>query len=440
MRKQPFDALAERAVIGAIVLDQSQFAIVSRLVNADDFYVPKNKTVYRAIEALVLRGDVVDAISIHSQIKSERTAGQLDSVAYLAELTDDCIPSHAEQYGRIIKELAIRRGIITAGQKIIEEGFNIGIEHNDLIERARNTVLSACESIHTQTAILVKDGVESAIEAATSDYVPNGVIYTGISDIDNFGGLFPQLLTILGARPSMGKSMLALNIATNVALSGKKVLYVSLEDISLFLHFRMLARFANVDSRKIRDRTLNFDEKNRVRNAREIVSCLPLWFDDTGGRTAIDIRRCVLSHADKEGCDLVVIDHLAHVSRQGKEYDALTAAVMQLGEIPKEINAHVLLLSQLNREVEKRGDRMPQLSDLRGTGEIEQRARAVWFLDYPKNYKQDSDPHELRFFCAKNTHGTTGMTNLHVDFSRMYVTNQRFSNQQQNIRESDSYN
>jgi replicative DNA helicase len=422
MREAPHNVFAERAVIGALVLDQTQYHAVRRVVGCTDFYTERHRCLFSAIESILGCGEAVDAVSIHSQMIADGTVDKLGTVAYLSDLTNDCLPSHAEQYARIVRGFSIRRNIIAAGNRVMDEGYNLRIENEDLIGRARTAIVSACESIRVDTAAPVKETIQEAVDASLCDRPPEGVVYTGISSVDTFGGMFPGLMTVLGARPSNFKSGFALNVAANAALTGKKVLYVCLEDTALFLQFRLLARFAKVDSAKLRDRTMSHEEKMRVGDAKDIVGCLPIWIDDSGGKTSDDIRRSVLSHKDRLGLDFVVIDHLAHVADRGKAFDAITDAVKNIGEIPKEINAPLLLVSQLNREVDKRSERMPQLSDLRGSGEIEQRARMVWFLDLPKSRDDKANPNELRFLCAKNTHGNTGMVNLHVDLPQMFVT------------------
>jgi replicative DNA helicase len=431
LREAPHSVFAERAVIGALILDQTQIHAVRRVVGVSDFYTERHRCLFLAIESILDRGEAVDAVSIHSQMTAAGTLDKLGTVAYLSDLTNDCLPSHAEQYARIVRGFSIRRNIIAAGNRVMDEGYNLRIENEDLMGRARTAIVSACEYVRVDTAVQVKDTIQTAVDASLCDRPPEGVVYTGIPSVDRFGGMFPGLLTILGARPSNFKSGFALNVAANAALAGKRVLYICLEDTALLLQFRLLARFAKVDSAKLRDRTMNHEEKMRVGDAKDIVGCLPLWIDDSGGKTSDDIRRSVLSHHDRIGVELVIVDHLAHVADKGKAFDAITDAVKNIGEIPKEINAPVLLLSQLNREVDKRSERMPQLSDLRGSGEIEQRARMVWFLDLPKSRDDKADPTELRFACAKNTHGTTGLVTLHVDLPQMFVTDWKGSKSEQ---------
>jgi replicative DNA helicase len=421
-RIPPYNEYAEKAVLGAIILRPSEYHACRRIVCADDFYMGKNRSVFSAIEAIMERGDAVDAVTIHTQTKAVK--GWDVEPIYLSTLTDDCLPSHGERYAGIVRALSRQRAVISAGQEIVADGYNLHEDPEEYVRRARQAIISACEDNRAQSARPVSETIGEAVSSSMLDEPPKGVIMTGIPSMDSrFGGLWPGLMCVLAARPAMGKTALALNIAVNAALTGKKVLFVSLEDIAILLQYRIIARFANVDSRKIRDRNLSPDERSRILGVMDRIASLPLWIDDQGGKTSDDVRRSVLAHADRNGVDLVVVDHLQHMADKARDsYTATTNAVRTMGEVPKEIGRPLLLLCQLNRGIEKRTDRIPTMSDLRDSGKIEEVARMILFANRPIEYDKTANPYMMNIVCSKNTHGVTGMVDVHADMAHMHIT------------------
>ena len=423
MLEYPHNREAERAVIGGIILDPRWFHEVSANLRDGDFYLPGNRAIFSAIRSLVESDSPVDAVLIYAELQRAGTEKHIGNVAYISQLTDDCIPSHSVRYAKEVHDLARRRAMIVAGVQIQHSGLSGKGSVEDYMSESRTAVVSISDEKTDQRARLLSETIESAVLESTSDCESEYAVKTGLDIIDGYyGALYPRVLTVLAARPGMGKSTFLLNVATNAALSGKHVYFMSLEDDRYFIQCRLLARFSDVDSLKIIRRRLADSEKDAVRQKKDLVGCLPITIDDGGPFTSEQVCRRVVAHCVRNPCDLVVIDHLGHVADTGKsEYEIATKAVKVISDLPKQCNVPVLLASQLNREVEKRVEKEPTLSDLRNSGEIEQRARAVWMLSRPHYYDNTKDPNELVFIVAKANHGITGKAKLWIDLPKMTV-------------------
>jgi len=307
-------------------------------------------------------------------------------------------------------------------------GMDSSRETDEFFAQVRRDVLAVVDGTEGSTgAISTADSVDGALDEINSEGEPKRLVKTGIGTLDReFGGLWPGLLTVMASRPSMGKSCTAVNIATNAALAGKRVLLVSLEDSRRFVLFRILSRLASVPLDRIVNRRLSDEERGRLAAQRDIVSCLPLHIDETPAMTAEQVRRLAMAHQDRHGLDLLVIDHLGHIRDKGRDlYESTTAAARTIAALPKELGIPVLLLSQLNRQNLQRTDKIPNLGDLRQTGELEQLARVVWLLHRPHYYSSSADPHELSLLVAKNSHGRTGALRLQVDLEHMFIGDQQ---------------
>lgn len=266
----------------------------------------------------------------------------------------------------------------------------------------------------------LSDGLNAiASEILDGKGVP-GRIKTGFHSIDNLaGGLYGELLTVLAGRPSMGKSALALNIAVNAAKCGNKVAYFSLEDARPFLQRRVLASLAGVPLSAIIHGNVQSEHFPAVLDAVTQVGAMPFYLSDRG-QTVAQIRQSAWALHVTEGLDFAVVDHLGYVADKGKEYEVVSEATRQFAFLAKELKIPLLLLVQLNRAAGTKEDpNVPTLKNLRGSGKIEEDARAVWFAHRPWHYDSSADPHEFQAHIAKNSHGQTGVALLFADFARM---------------------
>lgn len=413
----------EKAVLGAVIVDNRLGRFFAEL-EADDFYHTPHQTIYKATQLLLAEGKPVDPVTLFSALGDDekRLVGGIEGLNHLA----DELPTTAnfEHYLSELLELGRRRAMMQAALNIVEEGGKQSIDTPDFIARARAMVTNVSDQqAKNSNAIAISSLIDGALRELEEQSEPAGLVKIGIGTIDaEFGGLWPGLLSVLASRPSMGKSTLALNIAANAALAGKHVLIVSPEDSRRFVLYRLFARFANVALDRIVNKRLSFEERTLLHNVRDVVGCLPVWIDDTPSITSADVQSIAFRHADEHGIDLLVLDHLGHLRDKGKDlYESTTAAARTIVEIPKQLNIPVLCLHQLSRETEKRSSKIPELGDLRQTGELEQLARVVWLLHRPRYYDESKDQNELTFIIAKNSHGRTGKLRLHCDLQHMHV-------------------
>ena len=421
----PHDLELERAVLGAVILDNRLGSVVCGEVFLSDFYDVRNREIFQAMCQLVHESEPVDAVTIHGRLPG--AVKQADGmVAYLATLTDAVATlQRVESYIAKLKEIGKRRQLIESFSDLADLGYTEAVSTDEFFQETRRAVTEITDGGEDTRAEPIKDISEDVYKEILSKEQPKGLVKTGIHAIDSeYGGLWPGVVTMLAARPSMGKSAMALTVLANAALAGKKVLFFSLEDTKRFVMMRLFARFADVNLGKIIKRCLNFDEVKRLEGAKEILDYLPITVDDTSSYTPQSLRGRIQRQLDTEGVDLVVIDHLLHIKGSGNgRYEQITDAAEQTTQMLKECGIANLVLHQLNRENVKRENKTPTLSDLRGSGDIEQLIRVAWFLHREHYYNpEDAPENDATLLVAKNSHGPTGSVGLHCDLSRMVFT------------------
>jgi replicative DNA helicase len=340
----------------------------------------------------------------------------------LAGLTDLVATSTAvDSYVQIVRQAAAVRRIIYAAQDIAARGFGALDDSEEFAVQARTAIVEASRSaIDYHGARLVEEGA-LAIVRDVMDSKPPGALPTGFRTIDHItGGLWPSLVTIISGRPGMGKSLLSLHIGLNVARAGGKVLFFALEDAREFVQRRALAALGNLHMQRLTLNRIDRDEYPRLLNAMSVLDRLPLWIVERG-MTSQQIRQYALAHQAEHGLDLVLVDHVGLVMDKGEEYEVLTQASRTLVALAKEAAVPVVVCSQLNRKLEDRTDKRPREGDLRGSGHLEEDARAVWFCYRPGKYKPNDDAvrNEFELIVAKASHGPTGYVKLWCDLPRM---------------------
>ncbi len=426
-RVPPYDQGAEAAVLGSVLLNNEALARVLPIVAPGHFYVESSRRIYQSMIDISRSGKPVDIVTLGNHMMQ---LGQLERVGGAMAFNDltDAVSTIAnvEHYAKLVRSHAVVRKIIYASMEISAKGYS-GI--NDVpayVEEANRAMLLASQGLDVgngpqhidETLIEIFGELENGEE-------PRGMVKTGIGPIDSVtGGLWPGLLTVVAGRPAMGKSSFVLNIATNVALNGKKVLYVTLEDARKYVVMRMLSRYADIDLADLSLRKVKDDELRRLVDASNKLSGKkPIWIEDTTGLSSSAIRQIVISHKMYHGLDLVIIDHLGEVNDEGDSDTQITSnATKAFRDLAKDLDIPVLLASQLNRKVEERKDKRPILSDLKNSGKIEEAARVVWFLYRPGYYESDGeDWRELELLVSKANHGKTGTLRLFSDLSRMHV-------------------
>jgi replicative DNA helicase len=422
----PVNLDAERFVLGSILLDDSLFVQVAGTLQAEDFALEKHRRIFLRMAALNERAERIDRVTVFNELLKHNEAESCDGLSYLISL-DDGLPhiANIDAYVRIVRDKSTLRRIIFASQKLIDRCMLAEEDAGDILSGAEESLLRLGDDrvkaslLNTAQIIEQYDG---GINALLDPSKRIKGVSTGFVKLDEMtGGLHGGELFILAARPSMGKTALALNIAQHIATSKepKTVAVFSLEMSKESLLTRMLCAAARVDGQKFRAGYLNQDERRQLASAAHMLSSAPLFIDDTSGANLMDIHAKLRRLKAEQGLGLVVIDYLQLMSTPGRnenrnqEISKLSRGMKLLS---KELDVPMLVLSQLSRAVETRqeGDHRPQLSDLRDSGAIEQDADLVGFIFRPEVYKPERQ--DLRglaeLILAKQRNGPTGLVKL----------------------------
>ncbi|MGA0601166.1 replicative DNA helicase [Caulobacter sp. KR2-114] len=457
----PANVEAEQALLGVLLYDNAAYERLSDQLAARHFFEPFHGRLFGAIESHIRRGQLADPVLLAEQFQRDPAFIEMGGVRYLADLVDRApAAANAHDYARVIYDLALRRELIRIGGDIAQTAHegDPDLTARDQIEHAEQKLFSLAEAgtsstgFHTFDRSLAK-AVENAAEAYNRDGGLSG-ISTGLTDLDRMlGGLHGSDLIIVAARPSMGKSALAANIAFNVArryawepqpdgskktVSGGVVAFFALEMSSDQLAARLLADVTGVPSDRMRKGEINASEFGRIRDAAVELQEVPLFIDDTGGISISKLvarsRRLKRSH----GLDLIVIDYVqlitgSETQRSDNRVQEVSQITMALKALAKELSVPVVALAQLSRQVENREDKKPQLSDLRESGSIEQDADVVMFIYREAYYMGRAEPREgteehlawqeqmdkianhADVIIGKQRHGPIGTVKLHFN-------------------------
>ena len=421
----PTNVDAEKFVLGSILLDDSFYIQAAGTLEADDFSLEKHRRIFRRMGELQDRSEKIDRITIANELMKFNELEACDGLGYLVSL-DDGLPQipNLDAYIRIVKDKSVLRRIIFASQNMMNRCL-MGEEHPDeILAGAEETLLKLGEA-RVKTGLLdahqILESYEGGINAFLDPSKRLKGVSTGFAKLDEMtGGMHGGDLFILAARPSMGKTALALNIAQHVALRLKQTVAVfSLEMSKESLLTRMLCAAARVDSQRFRAGYLTQEERRKLNGALHELVEAPLFIDDTAGIHLMDMHAKLRRlQAERGKIGLVIVDYLQLMTGRGRfenrnqEVSALSRGMKLLA---KELNVPMLVLSQLSRAVETRqGDHRPQLSDLRESGSIEQDADLVGFIFREEVYQRDRE--DLRglaeLIVAKQRNGPVGTVNL----------------------------
>jgi len=424
-RVPPFDAIAEKACLGSVLMNNDVLPILMAIINPEDFYTEAYRHVYQGMLDLRTTGVAIDSITLGGHLKEQGKLERVGGAMIFSDLTESIATSaHADHYARIVRNHAEVRRMIYTAQEIFARGFN-GVEDvSEYLASSRKAITMASATTSGIGPVKVSDDLSAIYRELEANAMPAGLVKTRIGLIDELtGGLWPGLLHVVGARPGMGKTALLLNCACNAALDGRSALYISTEDARRYLILRQIARFADVDLNDLMLRNIHPDDWPRMVKGALQISNLPLWIDDTPGLSSVRIAQIAALHKQMNGLDLLIVDHLGELTDKGEnQTQVVENAAKGLRDIAKELDIPVMLAVQLNREVEYRKDKRPTLSDLRQSGAIEAVARIVWFLYRRGYYHQgcEDDP-DTQLIVAKATHGKTGTIRLWSDLSRMFM-------------------
>ena len=419
----PHDTEAEQAVIGSMLTDKDAIISAIEVLKEDYFYREDNKIIFSAIVNLYNRSEPVDIITVKSELSSIGKLEAVGGLEYLAELPEK-VPTTAnvEKYIKIVEEKAILRNLIKTANDIISMGYDETQEVDTIMDQAEKKIFDTIQSRNQTGYSSIKDIlVDTFIELEQLYNQKQHVtgITTGFIDLDEkTAGLHNSDLILVAARPAMGKSAFAINLATNAALKGNVgVAYFSLEMSKEQVTSRILCSEAMVDSNKVRTGTIDDEEWTKLANASGELSETKIYIDDTPGINIMEIRaKCRKLKLEKD-IGLVVIDYLQLVQGSGKRGSSREQEIAEISRslkiLAKEINVPVIALSQLSRAPEQRPDHRPMLSDLRESGSIEQDADIVIFLYRDDYYNEDSEKKNIaEVILAKHRGGSTGTVEL----------------------------
>jgi replicative DNA helicase len=433
----PQDIEAEKSLLGSLMLDKEAITKVADILHAEDFYKRNHQYIYQVIEDLFTRGEPIDLISVSSKLKERNQLENMGGTAYLTELINT-VPtaSHVMTYAKIVQKKRILRDLISAGTEISLMGYEEENDSDDLLDSAERRIFSITQKNLTQSFLPIKPYLEEAFERIERISKQKGAlrgISTGFNGLDSLlSGLQASDLIILAARPSMGKSSLALDIAKNVALKEKKPVGIfSLEMSKDQLIDRLISSESNIDSWKLRQGMLSADGDQNdfvcIQHALGTLSEAPIFIDDASSCSVLQMRAMARRLQASHGLGLIVVDYLQLIEPNNKIMNSvqqITEISRQLKGLARELNIPVLALSQLSRAVEQRTPKVPRLSDLRDSGAIEQDADVVLFI-YREDVYQEESPRKgvADIIIAKHRNGPIGRVELFFDKQRACFRN-----------------
>lgn len=424
MNVLPHDLLAEQAVLGSIFLDPDKIHIASEYLTKDSFFKPSHGMLFNIMQELSDKGDPIDPVSVKSALDSSGQFELVGGMAFLASLIN-AVPTsaHIEHYSKVVAEKSRARKVIEDLSQSISNVYDGKIDLNEILSQTEQNLstISNEQKKGFRTIIDVIDSTQSILDERSQKIGDVTGTSTGFTDFDQITtGLHEDNLIIIAARPAMGKTAFALNIAQNVAKnSDKPVAIFSLEMGAESLVERMLSAEGLIPSYHVRTGNLSESEWRRMISAQERLARGKIFIDDTAGIRISEIRSKAKRLAQENGgLGLIVIDYLQLIEGRGREnrQQEVSEISRQLKIIAKELKVPVIALSQLSRGVDQRNDKRPILSDLRESGSIEQDADIVAFLYREAYYKRDEqeEPDNVtELIIEKNRHGTLGTVQLY---------------------------
>lgn len=397
----PHSDEAERSVLGAVLLDNRLVHRAQEILGGGSFYSMRHQKIFEAIRVLGESGTPFDLVTLRAELERSGDLDACGGAAYLASLIDSVPRStNLEHYAKIVRDLAVRRELIRSAHQILEQALESSTTTDSVLDGAEKAILQVGKDRQRGGFLPIRIVAERGlrdIETLTKAPAPITGVPTGFFQLDQLtAGLQRSDLVILAARPSMGKTALALNIAAHAAVRAKVgVAIFSLEMSHPQLFFRLLCSEARVDAHRLRTGRVDEEEWDRIIQAYEVLCGAPIFIDDTAGLGILELRAKSRRLKNEHGFGLLIIDYLQLARGHGR-YDSRQQEISDISrslkELAKELEVPILALSQLSRAPEQRtGDRRPQLSDLRESGAIEQDADVVLFLFREEIYKRN-DP------------------------------------------------
>ncbi|MEG1929818.1 MAG: replicative DNA helicase [Anaerovorax sp.] len=422
-RIPPHNDDAEKSVLGSIILDKDALYEVLEILQPEDFYSEMHKEIFATIVEIHRKSVPVDILTVSEELKKKKSLDMVGGRAYIAALST-MVPStsNAAQYAKIVSEKAVLRRLIASASDIIEKGYQEKMDPEGVLDYAEQSIFQIAQTRQTRDYQNIKDvlwkNINRLDELSKMEGQLTGVT-TGFIDLDNkTAGLQKSDLIMIAARPSMGKTAFALNIAQHAAIKGNaSVLIFSLEMAAEQLGQRLLSMESRVEMQKLRVGNIERKDWDQINVALDALSKANINIDDTPGITMMEIKNKCRRLKAEQGLDMVVIDYLQLMSFEGKSesrQQEITAISRFLKQLAREMDCPVVVLSQLSRAPEQRADHRPILSDLRESGSIEQDADIVMFLYRDEYYNPESTdkPNICEINIAKQRGGETGTVEL----------------------------
>lgn len=428
-RIPPQDIEAEKSLLGALLLSDSAFPNVLEILKAEDFYDPRHIDIFRGMTSLYEHHKPIDLVSLSSELKNQKTLKNIGGSPYLTELTN-FVPtsSHVDTYADLVAQAALRRRLIRAGSDIASAAYDGSTKIEDLVGKAEKNLFEVSDKTIKSEYVALEDLLIDAYDRIEDLHKNKGALRglkTGFRDLDRkTAGLQKGDLIIIGARPAMGKTTFAQNLAYNVATrnGGKKgVLFFSMEMANNEIVDRLISDISGIDNWKIRTGNVTDEDFAKIGDALSDMNEVPLYIDDTSSMTILELRNKARRAAHDHDISMIIVDYLQLL--QGSDRYAGNR-VMEVSDISRglktlarELEIPVVALAQLSRNVTGRDDPHPVLSDLRDSGSIEQDADLVMFLHrvdyYHMNEPDYQDTNITELIISKHRHGPVGTIELY---------------------------
>lgn len=409
VKTPPQNVEVEESLIGALLLDRDAVIQVAEFLSPLDFYSNECAAVYEAVLQLYEDRAAIDVVTVTNELKKKKLLKKIGGSSYLAELAANVPTSaHVVQYGKIVKDLAVKRQLIRLSAELSELAFDEGKETDIILDTAEQRIFGLSQKFMDKSFASLKEVLRESFDRLDELHKNSGGLRgvpTGFTDLDEcLAGMQKSNMVVLAARPGIGKTALSLTIARHVAVERKmSVGYFSLEMSKEEMVDRLLVQQADIDAWKLKTGRLSEEDFMKLSEAMGVLAEAPLFFDDTPGQSIMEIRTKARRLLSDKGLDLIVVDYLQLI--HGRTMDNRVQEVSEISQglknLARELKVPVLALSQLSRAVESRGTKQPQLSDLRESGSIEQDSDVVMFI----YREEDEAPEHIKLNIAKHRNG-----------------------------------
>lgn len=426
-RVPPQDIIAEKSLLGALLLSDAAFPDVLETVKAKDFYEERHEKIFSAMTSLYQHHRPIDLLTVTAELRAAKNLRSVGGAVYLTELSQFVpVASHAKAYADLIEKCAVRRRLISAGTKITERAYEEGSEVAEMLGAAEKDLFEVSDKTVKTDYVALESLLADAFDRMEELHRNKGALRglkTGFRDLDKkTAGFQKGDLIIIGARPAMGKTTFAENLAYNAAtINNRGVLFFSMEMANAEIVDRMISDVSGVDNWRIRTGNVSDEDFGKIGDALAEMDSVPLYLDDSSSMSILELRNKARRAAHDHDLGMIIVDYLQLLQGTdryaGNRVQEVTEISRGLKQLARELEIPVIALAQLSRSVTGRDDPRPVLSDLRESGSIEQDADMVMFLHRPDYYRQNSDDFEptniTELIIAKHRHGPVGKIELY---------------------------